>query len=238
MTEKVALCIKNDVITTLKLHGLNGGSLQIGVTNLDGLAKIAKDWETELVPRSVCDHKTVIDKERRQLLPYFALVRKNEEGKNEVYTYLRGKAGDEGRLHDLYSVGLGGHVDSQENTNLIAHLAAEAARELKEEAGIDLTINQIYKEMDRGLFLVADSAAPVEQVHFGLFFVIVVPFDTVVTPEEGAVEKGDWMSVKAVTTQLITGTQFETWTQYMIQHVLDQDEPINPKAFDTFGFTQ
>lgn len=48
-----------------------------------------------------------------QLIPYLILFYTTDEGETTKYlAYKRGESGNESRLHNLYSIGLGGHIDT------------------------------------------------------------------------------------------------------------------------------
>ncbi len=71
------------------------------------------------------------DNSYQQILPYVWIV--NLVAK-KVFIYKRATSGNEGRLYNKYSGGVGGHIDKEESDNPIED---SAIRELKEEVIMD-----------------------------------------------------------------------------------------------------
>jgi predicted NUDIX family phosphoesterase len=70
------------------------------------------------------------NKRWKQVIPYFTLVRNGM-----ILTYKKNKSSSEIRLHDKYSIGIGGHVNDRDGTGMSAVRTA-AIRECKEEIGV------------------------------------------------------------------------------------------------------
>lgn len=145
---KPALCVlRDDVKLDLATSGLSLAPIRLFSA------------PTHLVDRDVCE----TDESLLQLIPYIVL----RDTRGRVACYERGAAGGEDRLHGKLSIGLGGHVDRapQGSESLHALLVAEAARELKEEVGLDADVGGItFMDM---LYTGADGGA-VDRVHLGL----------------------------------------------------------------------
>jgi len=98
----------------------------------------------------------------KQIIPYVVVV--NE--KNEVLTYQRSPKSGEDRLHNMYSIGVGGHLDE----NL----------ENKTEAGMEIYLDGMIREIEEELGIKAhrnnfdikatiyDDSNDVGKVHFGV----------------------------------------------------------------------
>lgn len=141
----------------------------------------------------------------QHFIPYIVLI--NE--RNEVFIYSRGKAGGEQRLVGNLSIGLGGHVDEQpaEGQTLLELLELEGARELKEEAGLELPYAMQFRK------LLIDHTNEVGLVHLGLLAICPVDSRTVLQLEEiGVVEKGDWLTLAQLHADDIH-TRLENWSQ-------------------------
>jgi predicted NUDIX family phosphoesterase len=117
---------------------------------------------SEMHPRYMME----LDPSYRQIIPY--IVVKNEKG--EILTYKRSPKGGEARLHNMYSIGVGGHLDEnlkEPNLSSIELFFDGMLRELKEEIGIDASvgdfdfIGSIYNDADE-----------VGRVHFGVAVVL------------------------------------------------------------------
>jgi predicted NUDIX family phosphoesterase len=107
----------------------------------------------------------------QHFIPYIVLI--NE--RNEVFIYSRGKDGGEKKLVGNLSIGLGGHVDEQpaEGQSLLELLQLEGARELKEEAGLELPYAMQFRK------LLIDRTNKVGLVHLGLLAICPVDSRTV-----------------------------------------------------------
>jgi predicted NUDIX family phosphoesterase len=103
----------------------------------------------------------------KQLIPYVAII-----NNNKVFVYQRGAAGAENKLHAQYSIGVGGHID-MENDNLKSAydtLIDSCIRELQEEIG--LTVEKENLTLEAYINDDSDVNNGVGKVHFGLCFVI------------------------------------------------------------------
>lgn len=101
----------------------------------------------------------------KQVIPYCLVQDKN----NKVFCYERGKKGGESRLHNLYSVGVGGHINPKDNSSIFQC----AEREVREELGYlgDISTKWFHK-----LGLLYDDSNAVGRVHFGAVLVLQIPF--------------------------------------------------------------
>ena len=82
----------------------------------------------------------------------------------KVFAYQRSTKGNESRLHNKWSWGIGGHVDEEDMTSLDP-IKTSLLRELKEEVGLtDL------KDL-RLIGYINDDSDKVGKVHFGLLYV-------------------------------------------------------------------
>ncbi|HVJ81830.1 MAG TPA: phosphoesterase, partial [Planctomycetia bacterium] len=91
----------------------------------------ASDLERLLVAAPPCylpRAEAELDPSFKQLVPYAVL-----RAGNAVFTYRRGKAGSESRLHDLWSIGIGGHVNPEDGPPAAAACLAALEREIAEE---------------------------------------------------------------------------------------------------------
>jgi len=96
----------------------------------------------------------------KQLIPYFLLL--DRDGRVLAYP----RQGSERRLHGVWSVGVGGHVDEADlhPAGLRATLLASLRREIEEELGLTLGADPAC------LGLINEERSEVGQVHLGLVF--------------------------------------------------------------------
>ena len=96
----------------------------------------------------------------KQIIPYVVL-----RHENSLFSYVRGKEGNEKRLSGLRSIGLGGHIEpaDQEVGSSTRELYLRATkRELQEEVKIETS------HVDHIVALINDESTAVGRVHFGV----------------------------------------------------------------------
>ncbi len=98
------------------------------------------------------------DPSLKQIIPY-AVVRRGRE----VFLFRRTDRGGDARLHHLYSIGVGGHINSQDAGDPIE---AGLRREVEEE----LVFAAPWTAQLVGVL--NDERTPVSRVHFGLVYEI------------------------------------------------------------------
>ena len=158
---------------------------------------------TGLVPNdaiTICNKDVVImqralledDPRYRQLIPYVVV----KQG-DKYLGYERSTAGGESRLHHLYSVGIGGHVDAADAVydeqgifQLSATLRAGMYRELQEELGLGA---EDFIAMQTLGYLVKNITA-VDKVHLGIVLVAEVKPELVVESQEDALNLAGFMA--------------------------------------------
>jgi predicted NUDIX family phosphoesterase len=94
----------------------------------------------------------------KQVIPYPVL----RDG-DAWYLMRRTKAGSDARLHDRYSIGVGGHVNPEDGA-LDGDLTAALRREWHEELVVD------FVPAFRFVGLLNDDTTPVGEVHVGLVY--------------------------------------------------------------------
>ena len=139
----------------------------------------------------------------KQVIPYAVLFRGRE-----VFRYLRNSKGNESRLHNLWSLGVGGHINEGDSD-----YACAFSREIEEEIGLKVTMDPM--ETIKGL--IYDPSNLVGQVHFGVVHFIQLsanppPF----TPEK---TMGEWHWHHTIEIKK-TMHQFENWSQFIIKDLL------------------
>ena len=143
------LCVKRDVLfKDKKFQGfISSEDHDFSQTILQNLEYIHRDDELESNPRY------------QQIIPYVWLV--NPETK-KVFLYKRSKGGGEGRLHNKYSGGVGGHIDRDTDESTDNPVITAMMRELKEE------ITMENYPTPKFVGFLNDDSEPVGEVHFGV----------------------------------------------------------------------
>lgn len=140
----------------------------------------------------------------KQLIPY-CLFRHG----GELFHYRRGKAQGEGRLHSKRSVGVGGHICS-EDQDLRGSVYLDAMhREIDEEVYLETT----YRDTCVGLL--NDDETEVGRVHLGIVHIFDLDAPKVRPREQSMLDAGF-----ASTADLLRDVdQFETWSQLCLKHL-------------------
>jgi predicted NUDIX family phosphoesterase len=145
------------------------------------------------------------DKRYKQLIPYVLVI-----CRDKILRYRRGRAGQETRLHGLYSVGVGGHI-SEEDHGLFSHdrgYQEGMRRELMEEVSIDVS-------NEPAVAAINDDSTEVGCVHFGVVHVARVSDANVPGRCSGIVGPEFIPMVDAVKDP----SGYESWSRFCIEHL-------------------
>lgn len=155
----------------------------------------------------------------KQLIPYCVLWTE-ENGKRYVFAYQRTKKGGENRLHDKWSVGVGGHInpcddhDSAFALNGVGELAYYwgLTRELSEEVSV------LRKSLPPSpLAVIYDPSDDVGKVHFGVVHVVRVDPGEVKSADP-ALAGGQFFGRLSLGTMAVEG-KFENWSRLVAENV-------------------
>lgn len=153
---------------------------------------------------------------RKQIIPYVVIRRGNK-----VLTYMRSKKSGEGRLHNKWSVGIGGHinpVDSKKVYNIGINLILSNAitRELLEELEWGDTFNQTINNTTE-FGLIYDDSNPVGRVHLGYVIVIDIPENQTEypKPKENTIADLQWFTVE----EALKLPNLEGWSQIVLEYM-------------------
>lgn len=147
-----------------------------------------------------------------------------------VLSYKRGTEGGETRLHNMYSVGFGGHINSTDVTTayneslssygLTVELAC-AARELKEELGVDInTDKDISLDLapGRGLclpYVFYDDSSKVSSRHICKALYFHVKDMDHIKAEEDCIKKLTWVPLKELYNNM---SNMESWSKIVVAY--------------------
>lgn len=186
-----------------------------------------EQWKPFMMSRDICE----TDENYLQIIPYIAVV--NERG--EYFSYERGSAGNEARLHAKRSIGLGGHIDNPVTTTLADLIAKEASRELEEEVGVVVDKDEILAALEDAV-IIQETATAVDRVHLGIAFDIYVYTSDLAKLEDGVIINPKWLSAQTVQTywtlkELVKEEslkwEFETWSEVYLKHRLRNEIDSN-----------
>jgi predicted NUDIX family phosphoesterase len=140
-----------------------------------------------------------VDPEWQQIIPYL-LMRDGER----LFLMQRTRAGGDARLHDLYSLGIGGHLNP-EDRGVLEGLRREFHEEMVAE----------WEPQPRLIGLLKDDDALVGQVHLG------VVFEADAAGRPLAIRETHKLSGRFVTPAEAASVyeSMETWSQLLYDHV-------------------
>lgn len=153
------------------------------------------------------------DERLRQIIPYVVA-----RCGRLYFNYARTRRGGEARLHDLRSIGIGGHVNPPDLPGGLQSLrvdaeraiAAAAVRELAEEIATD----DGHMPLAWAGFIL-DDGAPVSRVHLGVVFVSDLLAPELQLSDEGKMTDGVFTEIDLL---CASSSQFEGWSRMAIEH--------------------
>lgn len=141
----------------------------------------------------------------KQLIPYVIFQHLDAHGVH-LFQYTRGKGQGEQRLHAKRSIGIGGHISS-EDAGEASPYAEGMRRELAEEVVIDTN----YRDQCVGL--INDDQTEVGRVHLGVVHLFDVETPRVRPRETEIVDAG----FRPLRELLDSIDEFETWSQICLR---------------------
>ncbi|MCI0341412.1 MAG: NUDIX domain-containing protein [Planctomycetales bacterium] len=153
--------------------------------------------QARFVPRPAAE----TDGSLKQLIPYAVVTRRDQ-----VFLLRRLATQSEARLRNLYSLGVGGHVNPEDARNGMDPVEAGLWREVREELEVrgDVTASPIG--------ILNDDRNPVGQVHLGVVYRIAADGAEVKVRETDRME-GRWVSLDEAAAHR---EGMETWSQLLL----------------------
>jgi len=143
----------------------------------------------------------------KQLIPYVVFRHVTTAGETTLFHYTRGKGQGEARLHSKRSVGVGGHISSDDVTSSADPYREGLQRELAEEVSIDTPFTS------QCVGLINDDETPVGRVHLGVVHIFDVERPAVQSRETDLLDSG-FAPVRDLLADL---DRFETWSQICLK---------------------
>lgn len=146
----------------------------------------------------------------KQLIPYVIFQYLDDGGQQHVFRYTRGKGQGEKRLHAKLSIGIGGHISSDDvsdgatQSQAMSPYFAGMQRELDEEVRIDTAFEQ------QCVGLINDDETDVGKVHLGVVHIFTVEQPHVM-PNEAEILDAGFCTVDELSREL---DRMETWSSY------------------------
>jgi predicted NUDIX family phosphoesterase len=161
---------------------------------------------TSYRPRSEMEE----DPSFKQLIPYVIFKHVNEDGEVSIFQYTRGKGGEK-RLHAKRSVGVGGHISSDDADADLDPYREGMRRELEEEVAIG------SKYEDQCVGMINDDDTEVGKVHLGVVHIFTVETPDVSPREDGIAEAG-FLPLSEIRADI---EQFESWSQIALKAIFN-----------------
>lgn len=142
-------------------------------------------------------------------IAYAAIVNPHSR---EVFMYRRSKKGGEKRLSDMWSLGIGGHVEDKDDSGFNPILAS-LIRELSEEVILGGQF-----DLEKFGYINDDSNA-VGKVHFGLAYLIHTDGSAASNSDEMA--SGEMVPIDSLRSRA-RYCEFETWSKLLIEPITER----------------
>lgn len=142
----------------------------------------------------------------KQLIPYVIFEHRDSAGGISLFQYTRGKGQGEARLHSKRSIGIGGHISSDDAAAVSAYEEG-MRRELAEEVIIETSYTSLLKG------LINDDLTDVGKVHLGIVHIFQVESPRV-SPREDDISHAGFQPVSELLANL---DQFETWSKICLE---------------------
>jgi len=195
------------VVPTELFHSL--GYFQGFTANLDGyLEELLGPENTSYRPRSEMEE----DPGHKQLIPYVIFRYTEPSGQTHLFQYTRGTGQGEQRLHSKRSIGIGGHISS-DDADEINPYDEGMRRELAEEVIIETTCQE------RCVGLINDDETEVGKVHLGVVHIFDVESPDV-RPRESEIEDARFVPLDELLSDL---EGFESWSQICLEALFAAD---------------
>jgi len=175
------------------------------------LDELLRDEHISFRPRAEMEQ----DPSFKQLIPYCIFRHRDADGRTTVFQYTRGTGQGEGRLHAKHSVGVGGHISTDDVSSAgeaTGTGGADAYREgLRRELEEEVLIETECRE--RCVGLINDDETEVGRVHLGVVHLFDVDRPGVRPRESELIDSG-FRPVEAIMADL---AGFETWSRICLE---------------------
>lgn len=167
------------------------------------LRKLIKKIEDNLMYQD--REKMEIDPNYIQPIPYIVF---HTYGDNpEFLVYQRSKQSGENRLHNYWSIGVGGHIDYKET------LRDTILREVKEELNFDMNLLNLYQKG-----IIYDSTVEVSSVHLGIVYFYRLSEKQKDEILHAALNR-EFSDIKFNHLDEFKNYNFENWSEYIIKYL-------------------
>jgi len=187
------------VVPTLLFHEI--GHFQGFTTDVERyITTLLDPIHTSYRPRDMMES----DPSFKQLIPYCIF-----KCGDQVFHYTRGKEQGEGRLHSKRSIGIGGHISSDDHAAVDSPYLQGMRREIEEEVLVETPYQ------DRCVGMLNDDLTEVGKVHLGIVHIFELEAAKV-SPKEKSIILSGFSPVSELKQDR---DNFETWSQICLDHL-------------------
>lgn len=147
------------------------------------------------------------DPSYKQLIPYCVF---RHDGR--IFNYTRGTEQGEGRLHSKRSIGVGGHISSEDQNQTGTPYEEGMQREIDEEIHLETAYTQ------RCAGLINDDLTEVGKVHLGIVHIFDLDEPKVRPREKSMIQTGFASSEELARDR----DQFESWSQICLDYLIGE----------------
>lgn len=155
MKEETVLCIQRDLLPTSWVQ-----QISIVPMNLSQFCRTCSDADFDFIPRS----KAESDPSTKQIIPY-VILQTQDFSQTAVYS----RQGSEKRLHDLWSIGLGGHINPQDQDGEDPSFESALMKGMERELDEELSKRPLHEPVSF-LGIISEEETEVGSVHLGAVF--------------------------------------------------------------------
>ncbi len=203
MTEQEKVLVFPEFVLSPHLNSFVDGILRNEAETGELLADAL--WTSEFMDRPAAE----VDPTHKQIIPYCVVWTGDEFG-TYVLGYKRTKHSGEGRLHEKWSIGVGGHINPIDGQNDgVGRYCSAIVREIEEEVGLKLE-----RKWHKVEAVIYDDSNDVGKVHLGVVHYIRAngPIET----SEPGIDGAQWLSRKRL---LEIAPSLENWSQKLLPHL-------------------
>ena len=189
-----------------------------GIGHFQGLTTEVAKYLDELLSPEHTSYRARSEMEEdpsfKQLIPYVIFRHTTPEGVISVFQYTRGKGAGEQRLHHKRSIGIGGHISSDDATS---DTGLDPYREgMQRELSEEVIIRTPYRDQLVGML--NDDETAVGRVHLGIVHIFDVETQDV-APREAEIANSGFEAVELLLADL---DGFETWSAICLEALFGQ----------------
>ncbi len=192
------------VVPTSEFHAL--GHFQGFLPDVEAyLPALLDSGQLSYQPRSKMEENP----DFKQLIPYVLFRYTRDDGVPRLFQYTRGSGQGEARLHAKRSVGIGGHISSEDAA---AGTSRDAYREgMMRELAEEVVLETPYTEKCVGL--INDDETSVGKVHLGVVHLFDVENPNV-HPREDEILGACFLPIEEILPEL---EHYESWSQIVVR---------------------